>query len=800
MAVLKKLILILIQLSAVASLSLAQQESRMELLSSSHSRIDGVTSHMINYSPVYGHKGSTLRADSGYLYTDDLGREFFDAFGNVRITQPDGSVIYAQKLNYAAETQLAILTGNVRMVDGKSTLTTNYLTYNMRNRIGTYTGGGRIVNEQDTITSKNAWYFNQTKDAYFRYDVIVRTPDVHIFTDTMRYNSEEKTTYFYGPTNLKGKKGENLYTEEGYYNTVSELAEFYKNNLYTEKSRMLKGDTLYYDGKSGDGRAIGHVWFVDTADQFFAEGMIGLYNKEDESIMLIDQALITMVMKKDEEEPDSTAVAEPVPADPGAVPRTVTASVPQDSLRLRTDSLGTGTDSLRVRTDSLGTGADSLRVRPDSPGRWEPPGKVDSIYMTADTLYSRMIFLRDYVPMEFNLDREGGELEEDTEDFGESEEPERGNLPPGLDRGAGNLGVDSLGIDSLGIDSLGIDSLQAKVVLPDSVQAITTTQDSVQAKTTTRDSLKTPPARTPPNKQDTIPKDVLTAQISRDLAADSLLRQVSAFPTGGEADSLMQAALALEKPLPIDSLGRDSLHSDTAKTRIIKAYRNVRVYKSDLQAVADSAYYGYPDSMMRFFGSPMAWAQGSQLSGDSLYIQIKNEKIDNMLLINRAFIVNTKQDSSKYNQIKGRKITGFFTNGELERLFVDGNAESIAYRENKDKTAYTDMHHNRSSRIKLLIRNENLTDFIPIKSTEGTIYPLHLLSQEREILDGFIWKPGDRPRSKEDLLARKRVLEQEVIKAEDPDAGQPDEIKPDDPPQIDDPPQLDDPSQPDHRD
>src|SRR5690554_4217738 len=126
----------------------------MKLLSSERSRIDGTTGHMVNYLPVYEHKGSTLKADSGYLYTDDLNREYFDAFGQVVITQPDGSMIFANKLHYEAEPQLATLTGNVRLVDGESTLTTNYLTYNMRSRVGTYTGGGRIVNQADTITSE----------------------------------------------------------------------------------------------------------------------------------------------------------------------------------------------------------------------------------------------------------------------------------------------------------------------------------------------------------------------------------------------------------------------------------------------------------------------------------------------------------------------------------------------------------------------------------------------------------------------------------------------------------------------
>lgn len=649
----------------------------MKLLSSLRSRIDASTGNMINYRPVYEHKGSTLSADSGYLYTDDLNREFFDAYGNVVITQPDGTIIYAQKLNYAAETQLAVLTTNVRMVDGSSTLTTNNLTYNMRGGIGTYTGGGRIVNQADTITSRNAWYFNQTKDAYFRHDVIVRTPDVQIFTDTMRYNSIEKTTYFYGPTNLKGKNGENLYTEEGYYNTETELAEFYKNNLYTETTRFLKGDTLYYDGNQGIGRALNNVLFIDTADQFFLEGMKGHYNRTEESILMTDRALVTIVLDEEEESTDSLAMEAPN----------------------------------------------------------EPTVKKDSVYLTADTLFSQMILLRDYQPMDFKLDREGGELEAESTDFSDGEFDETGELPQ-----------DTLASrDSIALDSVVMDSIRSEPPISADT-AIRTTQP---------------------------PDTVAASKIESDLAADSVLRQQILIPTGVEADSLLnQAILATQRSEPTDSLARDTLITDTTKTRIIKAYRNVRLFKSDLQSVADSAYYGYPDSMLRFFGNPMAWTQGSQMSGDSLYLQIKNEKIDNMLLLGSAFIVNTKLDSSKYNQVKGRKITGFFTNGDLERVFVDGNAESLAYRENKSGTAFTEMHHSRSSRIKLLFDNNSLTDFIPIRGTEATIYPIRILTQDQEILEGFIWKPGDRPLSKQDLLDRKRTTTEQIeLPPDEPDTN-----------------------------
>src|SRR5690606_13041526 len=233
-------------------------------------------------------------------------------------------------------------------------------------------------------------------------------------------------------------------------------------------------------------------------------------------------------------------------------------------------------------------------------------------------------------------------------------------------------------------------------------------------------------------------------------------REQAVIPTGGEADSLLADAItALSRP-PTDTIPSDSLANDTAKTRIIKAYYNVRLFKSDLQSVADSVYYGYPDSMMRFFGRPMIWAQGSQMTSDTIFMQGRNEQLDNMILMGNAFMVNTQLDSSKYNQVKGRRITGFFTNNALDRMFVDGNAESIYYMVDEKEQVYTNMYHSRSSRIKILVDSNQIVEFSPIRRVDGKVYPIHLIPQEAEILNGFVWKPGDRPTSKEDLLTRRR--------------------------------------------
>src|SRR5690606_26586151 len=478
----------------------------------------------------------------------------------------------------------------------------------------------------------------------------------------------------------------------------------------------------YYDGVSGNGRAVQNVVFVDTADQYFSYGGEGVYNRADESITMTRNPLVMTVTRSDSTGADSLAVdsrtADSLAADPLGQPA------------LRTDSLAA--DSLAPPT--------------------KEPGVVDTIYLTADTLFSRLIFLKDYVPRVFELDREGGELDEYDDEF--TDDGYRDGLG-GLDVLEPTDGGDTLTLErpstltGTPTDTAGVDSLA--VPPTDSLQAPPT--DSLQAPPTDSALLATHLERV---RAVPLGAELGHDALARSLTADSLLREQAVIPTGGEADSLMADAVAALSRPSTDTIPSDSLANDTAKTRIIKAYYNVRLFKSDLQAVADSVYYGYPDSMMRFFGRPMIWAQGSQMTSDTIIRQVRNEQLDDMILMGNAFMVNTQLDSSKYNQVKGRRITGFFTNNALDRMFVDGNAESIYYMVDEKEQVYTNMYHSRSSRIKIVVDSNEIVEFSPIRRVDGKVYPMHLIPQEAEILNGFVWKPGDRPTSKEDLLARRR--------------------------------------------
>ena len=701
----------------------AQKKDELKLLSSSHI-ITGKDGNILFYRPVYEHVGSTLSSDSGYLHDDKIGRQYFEAYGNVIITQPDGTQIFSNKLHYEAAMQLATLTGAVRMVSTSgSILTTDHLVYNMRSKIGNYYSGGRILSGSDTITSQRATYFENTGESYFNQKVVVRSTNVKVYTDSMKYNGNTRITEFYGPTNIKGNKGENLYTEKGRYHMATGQAYFSKNNLYTEGTKFLKGDSLFYDRQVGIGKAVKNVVFVDTLDKFYAYGGFGLYNGRNESITMTDKPLIISVVKKDSTQKDSVSSLSP------------TQQKSEKELKKEAKELKKiEKEEQKDNVNSNKTASDIIVEEKKNPGKSIKSGKneqiksdaqVDSVFMTADTLFSQMIFRRDYIPKDFKLDREGGAIEDDNEvDYG--------------DQDSTSTQIDSTGTLKTVADSLHKKDTR-KPILEKNIKKV---QDTV--------TTKRPIA---PKKAPVIVGDQNKIEIEKNLKADSVLRKKAIIPKGGESEKLMGAALKNAQEGT-----RDSLSQDTAKTRIIKAYYNARLFKSDLQAVADSMYYGMQDSMFRLMGKPMMWAENSQISGDTIFLQVKNQKLDNSLLVGNAFMVNATSDSLKFNQIKGRKITSFFTNNRMERLFVDGNAENIFYNIDEKTNVTTELIHDRSSRFKILMEDNKLKEYVSIRKVDGKVYPIAEVTADKEFLPNFTWRPEDRPKSKDDLLNRKRDL------------------------------------------
>ena len=104
-----------------------------------------------------------------------------------------------------------------------------------------------------------------------------------------------------------------------------------------------------------------------------------------------------------------------------------------------------------------------------------------------------------------------------------------------------------------------------------------------------------------------------------------------------------------------------------------------------------------------------------------------------------------------YNQIKGTRINGEFSNGEIDFLRAKGNAESVYYLQDED-SSYFGMNYSKADAITMYFGKEGLKRVSWVNSVEGTTFPMNQIPQEKKQLRNVIWFESRRPKTKLDLF------------------------------------------------
>jgi len=148
---------------------------------------------------------------------------------------------------------------------------------------------------------------------------------------------------------------------------------------------------------------------------------------------------------------------------------------------------------------------------------------------------------------------------------------------------------------------------------------------------------------------------------------------------------------------------------------------------------------------MYFYGKPVLWTSGNQLTADSINMVIRNESIDVLNMNNKAFVIT--QDSLKnYNQIKGRNMVARFKDNELSKVNVYGNGESIFFMYDEITNIMMGMNKIICSDITLVFENQVLKDASFLVNPEGDFIPPHELKEEDKSLKDFVWYGSLRPK------------------------------------------------------
>lgn len=206
-----------------------------------------------------------------------------------------------------------------------------------------------------------------------------------------------------------------------------------------------------------------------------------------------------------------------------------------------------------------------------------------------------------------------------------------------------------------------------------------------------------------------------------------------------------------EAPLT-DSVAVDTLPPDSIY-RLVKAYRNVRIFRSDAQAVCDSMVGNSTDSVMRMYIEPVLWNNLNQIAAAQVDMYTKNQKLERVEFMENPIMI-AEIDTTYYNQVTGKKMIAYFRDNDIYRNDVDGNVQTIYFQQESEQSKIvTDLIYLESASASFYLEKQELKGITYRNDVPFTIYPLALIPADQPTrLPNFKWVPELRPEREEFII------------------------------------------------
>ncbi|MDK7374710.1 OstA-like protein [Weeksella virosa] len=275
----------------------------------------------------FDHKGTILTADSAVFYQKE---NFFVAWSRVRVVEQE-KTISADYMEYDGNTTIAKAKGNARFTDPQNTITANEMDYNRTTEIA-YARGDVVMinpnqrvetsaieynrktsiafsntltkvtgNDGSVIESSHIVYNTNTKASDFSSDVYITNKDYLIFSKNMSNNQTTGITTFRDQSKITNRKNPTQYiiTRNGTFNKTSGEAFLYDRSQVFSEGKMLIGDTIFYNEKSGFGWAKGDILMDDPQEKRFIKGDYAEVYKALDSAFVTKNAYAVKAFEKD---------------------------------------------------------------------------------------------------------------------------------------------------------------------------------------------------------------------------------------------------------------------------------------------------------------------------------------------------------------------------------------------------------------------------------------------------------------------------------------------------------------------
>lgn len=247
------------------------------------------------YNVVFTQKETTIDCDSSFYFKR---RNVMEAYGHVKIVD-DSVTITSEELLYDGDTRDAELRRNVVYSKDVQRLYTDNLDYNLDTEVAHYFDGGKLLDSTtNTLTSEIGYFYGLQKFATFYHDVVLVSPNFTLRADTLRYDTNTKIAYTYGPTEIENEDGTRLFSDGGVFRTEVDQSDFVDGKVDTEDYE-LEGDELFFDDLERYYRSVGHVKLTAKNKDVIIVGDEGYYDKANGISKVYGNPIMKRILDED---------------------------------------------------------------------------------------------------------------------------------------------------------------------------------------------------------------------------------------------------------------------------------------------------------------------------------------------------------------------------------------------------------------------------------------------------------------------------------------------------------------------
>ena len=696
----KRLLSILLIFAAVMSIAFAQSGG-----SSCRGRkpvdMQGDDAYSIKYEDttalclvgnvMFYHNGTVITCDSAVRYSE----RHMECFRNVLINK-DSLYVYGDRAEYNGETNMAyIYSPLIKVIDGDATMYTYSFSFNTLENVGRFGGGAIITNGDNRLEAERGYYYADSSVVICVEAVEMQDTQYKLQSDSVIYNLDTDVAEFATETFIWNENNEMVNAKSGRYDRNADRFELFEDSYILTEKQEVWADSVDYRRALENAILRRNIQIDDSDQKVLAFGDYGEYWGDREEALLTERPL---VISYDPEMGDSLFVR----ADSILLfterPYDIDSTAVADSLA--TDSLATapqgvqsfGEDIRQQIADAaaaMGVTTDSVAVATpieDSVAA-QPTDSVSIAQPVEDSVAAAIVEL---TPEQL---KEQAKAEKEAAKAAAKAEKER------------------------------VKAEKAKA----KAEKAAAKEARLKEKAAERRAKRLAKIEKYERK-----KGIVRDSLAQDsLAADSLAQvdPAAEFAADEQSDSVAVA----------DTIPHDSVR------RIIRAYRNVRSYRSDFQSICDSMAILSLDSTIHLYQSPILWYGANQVTANVIDIYTANQQITRAEFIGNP-IMAEQIDSVAFNQVAGKTIEALFRDNEVYRVNAVGNGQTLYYTTDQNSGRVTEFMTITCGDISFLMKDRQIETIIWRGNPVYSIYNITQVPEDQQrTLRDFVWHGDKRP-------------------------------------------------------